>query len=88
MSFSSLHISRVVTHGREVLLLPLLGEQDLPLHEVSNAELSVQRLERRALDHVDRVDNVPERLAHLAAVGISDHGVAEDLCRARVLETW
>lgn len=39
----------------------------------------MEDVERSALDDIDRVDNVPERLAHLAAVSVADHGVAEDL---------
>jgi len=65
--------------AREVLLLALLGELDLLGGEVAHAQLGVQRLERRALDDVDRVDDVAERLGHLAAVRVADHGVAEDL---------
>ena len=66
----------VSKHKKETFPLTRLGELDLLLNEVSNAKLSVESLERCTLDNVDRVDDVSERLAHLAAVSVADHGVA------------
>jgi hypothetical protein len=38
----------------------------------------MEGFERRPLDDVDWVDDVPEGLGHLATVSVADHGVAED----------
>ena len=35
-------------------------------------------LQRRAVDNVERIDDVAERLGHLAAFGVAYEGVAED----------
>lgn len=42
-------------------------------------KLLMQGLEVKTLDDVDRVDDVSERLAHLAAVSVTDHRVAVNL---------
>ena len=47
--------------------------QQLPAVAVST------HLQRDAVDDVQRIDDVAERLAHLAAVLVADHGVQVDL---------
>ena len=64
---------------RVVLPLPLGGGLDLLLREVAVEQLLVEPLQGDALDHVDRVDDVAERLAHLAPLRVPDHGVQVDL---------
>jgi hypothetical protein len=63
----------------KVLRLPRPGLGDLLVVQVSSLELLVQRVERASLHDIDRVDDVSERLGHLSAVGVSDHGMAVDL---------
>ncbi|KAI3493165.1 hypothetical protein L1887_42182 [Cichorium endivia] len=68
----------------EVLLLTLGGLGDLLVVEVALLELGVQAVEVDALDDVDGVDDVAERLGHLASVGVAHHGVAEDLLEGQL----
>ena len=70
---------------REVLLLARLRLGNLLLVEVALVELLVERLEVKTLDDVDRVDDVSERLRHLAPVRVADHGVAVDLAEGHLV---
>eukprot|EP00951_Prasinocladus_malaysianus_P040288 scaffold460966_cov35-Prasinocladus_malaysianus.AAC.1 len=53
----------------------MLSYARLFLVKVAPLEGLVQALQRDALDDVDGVDDVSERLGHLAAVGVPDHRV-------------
>ena len=64
---------------REQLLLALLGLLNLLFGQIAHPQVVVQLLQVLPADHVERVDDVAERLGHLAAKGIADHRVAEDL---------
>lgn len=47
--------------------------------EIALKQLSVKLIQRRTIDNVDRIDDIAERLGHLASVSIPNEGVAEDL---------
>lgn len=69
----------------EVRLLTRLCFFDLPMVQVAALEGLVQALQRDAVDDVDGVDHVAERLGHFATVSISHHGMQVDLLRSKVL---
>ena len=62
-----------------VLLLASNRLCDLLLIQVASVQLLVQFLERQALNHVNRVNDVAQALAHFPSVGITNHGMAIDL---------
>ena len=64
---------------REVLLLPALRLRDLLVVQIALIQLLVQRLEVQSLDHINRINDVPQTLAHLAPMRVTDHGVAVHL---------
>ena len=59
--------------------MTLCGFVDFFLVQVALTQALMKSLERNALDHVDRIDHVAQRLAHLTAVRIADHGMAKHL---------
>lgn len=64
---------------RESRLLVCRCLLDFTRCEISGEKLGMEVVQLNALDHVKRVDNITETLAHLAALTITDQTVAEDL---------
>ena len=65
-------------HGNalgEVLTLALRRALHLGRVQVAVTDLLQHALERAAVDHVQRVDHVAQRLGHLSAVLVANHGV-------------